>query len=73
MFLSEHENLSLGIFNRKNELLEWHTELGRINILNYVGAFEGGSFGEFPFFWVDFLFGLGFFGFSVCFLYFVGL
>lgn len=41
MFLSEHENLSLGIFNRKNELLEWHTELGI--------AFEGGSFGEFPF------------------------
>lgn len=44
MFLSEHENLSLGIFNRNNELLEWHTELGRINILNYVGAF-----GEFLF------------------------
>lgn len=34
MFLSEHENLSLGILKRNHELLEWHTELGRINILN---------------------------------------
>lgn len=46
MFLSEHENLSVGIL-KNNELLEWRTGLGRISILNYVSAFEGRCLGEF--------------------------
>lgn len=39
MFSPEHENLSAAILKCNNGLLEWHTELGSVNILNYASAF----------------------------------
>lgn len=72
MFLSEHENLSVGIL-KNNELLVWRTGLGRISILNYVNAFEGRCLGEFLL--AGFCLGLvwDFFGFFFGFLSFVEL
>lgn len=60
MFLSQCENLSPGILKQKNGLLEWHTELGRVHILNYVGAFGSVCSGDLIFFfayilWFGFL------------------
>lgn len=50
MFLSQCENLSPGILKQKNGLLEWHTDLRRVNILNYVGAFGSVCSGDLIFF-----------------------
>lgn len=68
MFLSQCENLSPGILKQKNGLLEWHTELGRVNILNYVGAFGSVCSEDLIFFLLTF-FGLDFCLFAVFIFY----